>query len=55
MYGILRYDYSPYIMMLQQEAVGILQPMGVVELESGVIAQRGSSSTTAVQTEPSET
>ena len=46
---------SSYIMMLKQGAVGILQPIGVVELESGAIAQQGSSSTTTVGVEPSGT
>ena len=41
-------------MMLQREAAGILQPMGVVEFESGVIVRQGSSSTTAVEMEPSD-
>jgi len=41
--------------MLKQGAVGILQPIGVVEPESGAIAQQGSSSTTMVGVEPSGT
>ena len=50
MYSILRCNCAlGYVMMLWREVVGILQPMGVVELGSTVIVQQGSSSVTVVK------